>query len=423
MIKRLWNDKFSRNVLTLMTGTVISQAIPIAISPILTRIYTPEDFGLFALFFSVTSILSIIISARYEMTIILPEGDKDAVNLLALSIVITAGISLITLVLVLLFADVFAGWLHEPKIAGWLIFIPVSIFMIGIYQALSYWLNRKSRYTALSGTRITRSVGASVASLGLGYTAVKPGGLIIGDTIGQTITSAYVAWDFWRKDRHLLRNITKTDTLRLAKRYKHFPLFNMFSGLLEKGSGQVPLLLITSFWGLTISGLFSLSMRVISVPGSVIARAIGDVFRQQANEEFLEKGNCRRSFRKMTILLSAMAVIPFSLLFIFATPLFAFAFGPEWAVAGDYARIMTIMFFLQFIVSPLSNMFLIAEKQKIDLLIQAILFTFVCAAFLAGYNIFHNPVVAVSLFTAVYSIKYCVEFYLSYRFSFGKKTV
>ncbi|MEI6766180.1 MAG: oligosaccharide flippase family protein [Bacteroidota bacterium] len=423
MIKRIWNDKFSRNVLTLMTGTVISQAIPIAISPILTRIYTPEDFGLFALFFSVTSILSIVISARYEMTIILPEDDKDAVNILFLSLVITTAVSIVTLILVLLFSDVFALWLHEPKIAGWLIFIPLSVFMIGIYQALSYWLNRKSRYTALSGTRITRSVGASLASLGLGFTSLKPGGLILGDTIGQSITSGYVAWDFWRNDRHLVHSITRANTLRLAKRYQHFPKFNMFSGLLEKGSGQVPMLLITSFWGLAVSGLFSLSMRVISVPGSVIARAIGDVFRQQANEEFLEKGNCRRSFRKMTILLSGLGIVPFSALFIFATPIFKFAFGSEWAVAGDYARIMTIMFFLQFIVSPLSNMFLIAEKQKIDLMIQAILFTFVCAAFLAGYNIFHNPVIAVILFTAVYSIKYCVEFYLSYRFSFGKKTV
>ena len=93
-------SEFSRNVLTLMTGTTIAQAIPIAISPILTRIYAPEDFGMFALYMSVASIISVIATGRYELAIMLPKKDEDAVNIVALSIIISFFVSFISLLIV-----------------------------------------------------------------------------------------------------------------------------------------------------------------------------------------------------------------------------------------------------------------------------------------------------------------------------------
>jgi len=91
-------SEFSRNVLTLMTGTTIAQAIPIAISPILTRIYTPEDFGVFALFIAIVGFFSVIASARYEQAILIPKKDEDAINIFALGFIIICSISLFLLI-------------------------------------------------------------------------------------------------------------------------------------------------------------------------------------------------------------------------------------------------------------------------------------------------------------------------------------
>jgi O-antigen/teichoic acid export membrane protein len=124
---------------------------------------------------------------------------------------------------------------------------------------------------------------------------------------------------------------------------------------------------------------------------------------------------------KLFKLLLIIAVIPFILLFFLAPFLFSFIFGPEWRVAGEYTQIMTVMFFLSFVVSPLSNMFIIAEKQKIDLFIQIILFIFVSVSIIVGYNIFKHPKVAILLYSITYCVKYCIELYLSFLFSKGKK--
>jgi O-antigen/teichoic acid export membrane protein len=209
----------------------------------------------------------------------------------------------------------------------------------------------------------------------------------------------------------------------MAKRYSHFPKFNVVSGLFEKGSGQIPIIMLSMFFGASVTGFFSFSQRIIAAPGSLIGVSIGDVFRQHASIEYKEKGNCHGTFLKLFRLLVLVAVIPFTIILLFSPSIFSFVFGAEWRIAGEYAQIMTVMFFLSFVVSPLSNMFIIAEKQDLDLVIQIILFTFVVISFIAGYRIFNHPKIAIALYTIIYSIKYCIEFYLSLQFSRGKFAV
>ena len=143
MIKKFKSrSEFSRNVLTLMTGTSIAQAIPIAVSPILTRIYTPEEFGSFALYMTIVSLLSILVTGRYELAIMLPKKDEDAINLVALSILISFIISVFVFLIVFIFNTEITDWLANKAISSWLYLIPLSIFFSGLYQSLYFWNNR-----------------------------------------------------------------------------------------------------------------------------------------------------------------------------------------------------------------------------------------------------------------------------------------
>ena len=139
MKRFLPKSEFGRNVLTLMTGTTIAQAIPIAISPILTRIYTPEDFGLFAFYASIASIISVVATGRYELAIMLPKKDDDAINIVVLSILISFLVSLLSLIIVLVFNTQITNLLGNPEIANWLYFIPLTVLFTGIYQSFNYW--------------------------------------------------------------------------------------------------------------------------------------------------------------------------------------------------------------------------------------------------------------------------------------------
>ena len=147
MIRRLkLKSDFSRNVLTLITGTTIAQVIPIAISPLLTRIYTPEDFGLAALFFAFFSILSSIATGRYELAIMSPKSDDEAKHIVFLSILVGAFIFFIATILIWFFDEEIVIFLGNPEIKNWLYFIPFLLFSFGIYQSIYYWLNRKKKY-------------------------------------------------------------------------------------------------------------------------------------------------------------------------------------------------------------------------------------------------------------------------------------
>lgn len=419
--KRFEKGSFSANVATLVSGTLLAQAIPLAASPVLTRLFSPEDFGLFGLYFSLVTILSVPVTGRYEYAVMLPEDDDDAVNVMGLSILCAFVVSLFLFALSFFLHDYILTFFEDKRIGTWIYLVAISTFLVGFYQSLNYWFNRKARYAALVTSRVFRSTNTSIFSIVFGWFKIKSGGLILGDMLGQMIASVFLLKRFYKHDRDKIATIQPDRMKRLAKRYRQFPTFNVASGLLEKGSGQMPVLLLTAFFNLTAVGFFNLSQRVVSVPGAIVARAFGDVFRQQASERYAQKGECEALFKSLFKKLFIMAFVPFTALFFLAPWAFEFIFGEKWIVAGEYTQIMTVMFFLQFIISPLSIMFLVAEKQKIDLVLQIYLFCSLFISFFVGYKLYNDVKICLILFTIAYSVKYLIEFYLSYRFSLGKK--
>src|SRR5690554_4361739 len=157
MRRLLPKSKYTRNVLTLMTGTGLAQAIPIAISPILTRLYTPEEFGMFGMYLAIVAILAVAATGRYELAILLPKNDKDAINILILSILLSALFSVLLLIVVIAFGEKIALLFGEPSLSKWLLWVPVSVLLVGAYQSLNYWSNRKAHYKRLAISRTLQS--------------------------------------------------------------------------------------------------------------------------------------------------------------------------------------------------------------------------------------------------------------------------
>jgi len=410
----------NKDVLILMTGTVISQAVPLFATFVLTRLYTEVEFGLFQVYFSISMILSVAVTFRYEMAIMLPEKEEDARHILILSCLISVLFSFSVFVAVLFFRNEFSLWLKQPNLKDSFFILPFTLLIIGIYQSFNYWSNRLKYYKQLSLSRVARSMNSSILSIVFGMTSFfKHLGLIIGDTIGQTTSALFLVWKVLKLHPNLFKDVNWNKLKQVAIRYKKFPLFNVPSGFLEKLSGNLPALLMTPFFGIGVVGFFSLSQRMISLPGSVVARAMGDVFRQSATEAYNKDKNCKSLFIKTFKKLVVISLPPFFIMFFVVQEVFVFAFGENWREAGVYAQILMPMFLLQFIGSPLSNMFLVTEKQKIDFLLQICLFLCIILSIYLGYYYFDGPRETLMLYCSVYSLKYVVELLLSYKFSKG----
>jgi len=356
-------SKFSRNVLTLMTGTTIAQAIPIAISPILTRIYTPEDFGIFALYISVVSFVAIVVTARYELAIVLPQKNEDAINILALSLFIMSVIVLITLLLILFFKESLLNLLNVESIGNFIYLIPFSILIAGLNQSFNYWSNRKEYFKSISSSQISQSLSIGITQPALGYVNIF-GGLIIGNLVGRVVSTFILVDKFFKNDKENLNYIKKSIMIEQMKKYKDFPLVNSlhaFSDIIRT-SGSV--MLISSFFGSAVLGFYALSLRVLQVPVGIIGSALGQVLYQKFSSMHNNNENLYPYVKKTVIKLFLLALPIFTFLYLIAPDLFAFVFGEKWRVAGEYSQLLVPYLFMNFILSPFSSLPIILGKQK-----------------------------------------------------------
>jgi len=416
-MRRLFpQSAYARNVLTLMTGTTLAQAIPIAISPILTRLYSPEEFGRFALYMAVAMICSVLVSGRYELAILLPRHDKDALHITGLAIGLSVAISAVLLVVVLMFAHPIAALLGDAELGPWLYAVPVSTLLLGVYQSLNYWSNRKAQYRRMAISRTVQSGSAALAQTASGYAASGAAGLVGGQVAGQLLATGILARLIWREDHTLICALRPMRSLALAKRYINFPRYLIVAHGFNTASGQMPVLLLGALFNTSAAGFFTLTQRVMAAPMSLIANAMGDVFRQEASQAYVRHGNCKSIYKKTFLRLLLISAVPFAVFFFVAPALFAWVFGEQWRVAGEYAQILTPMAFFQFITSPLSSMFMIAQKQKLDLIWQAALLSSVVMSFSLG-SFFLSATNGLKLFSGCYCLAYAINGCMTYHFA------
>lgn len=399
MIKRLIpKSEFSKNVLTLMTGTTIAQAIPIAITPILTRIYTPEDFGLLALFVSITAVLGAIANGRYELAIMLPEKDEDAINIAALGLLIAICFSVVIFLLVFFLNAEIVNVLNSPDISLWLYFIPFVVFMTGFFNILNYLNIRKKLYKDIAKANVFKSIGMASVQLGIGFIKAGVTGLISGQIVAQLISIYRLSLNTIKNYR---MNTSKFEILRLLKRYKKFPLYSVPSAFVNTGSLQAPVIMLSYFFSQSITGFFSLAVRVISLPVSLIGASIGHVFFQQVSQMVSEGRDTAVYVKNTLIKLTVIGILPFSVLIVYADILFPFVFGGEWIRAGDYAQYLSIWLFFLFIHSPLTPIFEIYERQKAGLVFTTLLLFARIAVMLLFYFLYENDLYVISAYAVV----------------------
>ena len=421
LISRLKENEFWSNVFTLSSGTAIAQIIALLITPVLTRIYSPEDFGAYGLYFSFLMIMSVIICLRYEMAIILPKDDEERINIIALCCFIAFSITFFLFFVIFFWNNEIASFIKKKGFEIQLFWLPISVLIVGLFQCVNFWANKKKKYTQLSISRIYRSSAFSGFGVLFGFSSFKKSGLILADITSQFISLIYLLTKVWSEIKINFSKIHWTKIVDVSKRYKNFPKYHVTSGLLEKASGNSPIILLAFFFTSFEAGLFAFAMKIISAPVSLISTAIADVFREKASTSYAEHGHCRNIFlstlKKLIFIATPGFIVGFILIYCFFVPIF----GSEWTDAGKYSQIMCVMFFFQFIISPLSSMFIIAEKQYVDMVIHVFLLISLILSFWVSKYFFDDAMIAISFYTSVYSVKYIIEFILSYQYSKGIK--
>lgn len=402
---------FFRDTVTVITGSVFSRVLAFLSIPVLSRIFTPEEFGVLALFALMAVTVSCVASGRYEVAIVLPDNDSDALHLAAIALVISLLTSLFAMVLVFIWgSEIAALFSPETAVEGaedllgpWMPLIPAYIFIISAASVISYWATRKKLFgyigaaeVAGTGVKITTQVGLQL-SAGLGA-----GSLILGQFGYQLSNIIVLIWGTIRRPgsiRSIPLRFRFSRALELIKRYKKFPQFEATANLLSVSSREFPVLVLGLFFPLDVVGLYSISYRIMSMPSFVIGLSIMKVFYPLANEARSE-GNLDKISRTLYKQMLVMSLTP-ALLFLVAAPeVVEVVLGRKWVNAGVYIQWLTFFMLSHFLILPFLKLFLVYEKQKERLFYQVMLSLLRMGALIAG-GLLASPIISVALASGV----------------------
>lgn len=420
-LKEKLSSDFRKNLVLMIGGSFFAQLIPILFSFLLTRIYTPEDFGVFSNFSAVLSFLLVFMLLKYDMAIILPKKDSSAANLLVLCLGIGFFFFVLTFLIVVLFDEMIYGLFKFDQRNNFLLFVPLGAFLFSLFNLLNEWFVRRKYFQTLIKNKIVNNSSIVAMSSMLPQINILTLGLVKGQILGQLISVVTGIYVVVKKDWTLFRTIDKRVMKKLLFKYINFAKFNIPGQLINTLSVQVVIFYLTSQFGFKVVGLYALTDRFLGVPLQFVGNAVKDVFKQKASEDYRNKGECRDIYKKTTLLLVVCSLPPFIILFIFAPELFSFFFGAGWKDSGIYAQVLCIMYMLNFIGMPTGWLFVIAEKQKLDFLWQILFLTFTVAALGISYLFFKNDVVYTLILLSVgRSITYLIQLGMTYRLANGK---
>lgn len=343
-----------------MTGTSFAQGISLAITPILTRVYTPEDFGFLALFMSILSVLAVLATGRYEYAIMLPKNNKDAINIVFLSILISILISLTLFLIIFIYDYEIAELLGNLQILEVIYFLPIIVLLSGLYQTFNYWNSRNKHYKNISISLLSKSAITSSSSLYMGFSHIS-NGLILGQIFGQLFATFIIGVKTWKDGQKYIININKLKMIVLAKRYIKLPIYNLPNALLDTLKNAGLNILISKLFSNSILGQFSLSWKMLQTPMTLIGGSLSQVFYQKLS--VTSKHEMTKLIKKFLFKNILIALPLFSVIFIYAEVLFSFIFGEQWRLAGTISSIISPWIFLNFLTSPLATIFIILNRQ------------------------------------------------------------
>lgn len=369
-LELLAHRPFLRNAAILSSGTAFAQAISILTLPLITRLYSPEDFSLLAVYMALIGIFAVVACLRLNIAIPLPEKNEDAINVFSLVILAACVISGLLMVLFMGAPELILSIIGQPQFEPYLWMVPIGVLLISIYTSIQYWFTRNKHFGDIARTKVARAVSKSGTQIGCGVLNPTPFGLLLGDLVYCGVGIAGLFRKMWRYDRGLFGLVTLRSLWSSLKEYRRFPYFSVPESLLNVAAIQVPVLMIAALAVQPEAGHLFLAMQVTALPMALIGASVAEVYLsdagQKKREGILKPFTMNVMWRLLK--LGAPMLLAVGIISPFVVPLI---FGEDWTRAGMIIAWMTPWFILQFVASPVSMVLHVTNNQFSAMVLQA----------------------------------------------------
>ena len=356
----LKNNNFIRHVTILSGASVIAQLINIIIMPVVSRLYSPADFGVLALYSSIVGLLATVSGFRYYLVIPLARRDRYIHAIAWLSFLSQCFCVLAFTIIIIEWKEYLAETPYGVLLSYWYM-VPIGVLCVGVYSLLVQWAIREREFTLIAKTKIVQTVSRCFVFLLCGIINTSPIGLLLGNIAGQSGGSTSLLHSIKRKNLKI--KFSFTHIKRAALSYRKMFLFDTPSSLINMSGAYLLPIVMTYYWIPNIVGSFSMAQQVLALPSAIVGTAIGQVFIQRCSQAKYE-GNIENIYTKTLIILFIVGVYPIMLLSMLAPIIFPVVLGQKWIVAGNFALLMSPWVALDFVYTPLSMIYIIIMLQR-----------------------------------------------------------
>lgn len=353
-----------KNVGLLAAGTAVAQLVSLGVSPILSRLYLPAEFGLLGVFVGIAAVAGVIVSLRLDLAVVVPEGDDEAKDVVAVGMLAVAGTTAVATVLILLLGETIANALGEPGLTPLLAYLPLYLGSTGVFQMFNFWSTRNSRFGPLAIIEAARSITTAGVQLGLGVARWGVRGLVLGQVVGPIVLALGVGGVTARRDPDLFRRAVSFSRAReIVGRYSNFILYGTPQALVNSLNQSLPALVLTVTFDASITGFYLMAHRLIAAPMSLLGRSTRQVIYPQLSRAVSEGTAFVSAFRTTTVL-AAIAVVPVVIVVMTGPAIFSWLLGTEWRMAGEFARFLVIWLAVAFVNIPSVSLIPLLEMQR-----------------------------------------------------------
>lgn len=383
IIQRFRRSAFLKNMSIVMTGTAAAQLITFLFTPVISRLFTPEEFGEFGLFQSVLGVIAAGATLQYSQAIVFPKTAEDARKLFFVSCLSAVFVSTLSFLASLIFPAQTKSLLNASN--TWVpALLSISVLINGLNQSMQAWCIRRKEFKRTSTSQVIRSLSASGIWAAGGLANAGSIAFILGAVFSDLTVSLNLLRGTLRDIRETLPTITWKIIRDISYEYRAFPIYSAPQSLMNALSQGLPVLLLGHYYGIGVAGAYAFGIRILQTPAGLVMTALRQVLFQKASETHNNGENLFPLFISTTCALAAIAVIPSTIFFIWAPDIFMLVFGGEWHEAGVYARWLVLWILFIFCNIPADLCARIIKQQRNMLLLECVILTSRVSILIAG---------------------------------------
>ena len=384
-IRSLFKSEFAKNVLTLMTGTLVGQLVSLAMAPIITRLFTPDDFTTLEQYTMLMTVAIVVVTGKYEFAIMQPREREGARHVLILATRISLWVCIALLIASFFLSEYVADYYNNDVLGKWLWTLPIALFAFAVFNIINYWFTRQKNYKVAATSKIWFSVASEPAKIGTGLLSSGGAGLLWSTLAGNILAAGYVVKQFLKDEPKGFKKDQGISLLEVAKEHKEYPLYTIWGSILNRLAQWAHIGVFSHYYGLAAIGYMALCRRIFLNPLNIFSNSYSQVFYQRISDitdpKKLESFYHRNIGRFVGFSIALVMIV-----YLLPNNTMGFLFGQEWNDTLKYLKLLSWWYALNFVTSSLSFITYRIKMQRASLVLDAVHFVFVYGAIIGAFS-------------------------------------